>query len=94
MNDKLSNLAKKVQELTIQAHDEYKPLVEDIIANKRTNQREIERLLSQMLGFCSNDKILFLYKALCRYYRDINPMATADYITYYREMWEDIDNKT
>ena len=89
MDKSLSKLAKKVQDLTTQAYAEYKPRVEDIIANKRTNQKEIEWLLSQMLDFCSENKVLILYKTLCRYYWDINPEATADYIRYYREMWEE-----
>jgi hypothetical protein len=32
--------------------------------------------------------MLLLYKKLCRYYWKINPQATADYINYYREMWD------
>lgn len=31
---------------------------------------------------------LALFKSLCRYYFAINPAATADYISYYREMWD------
>jgi len=89
MDTNLSKLAKKVQNLTTKAYAEYKPSVEDIIANKRTNQKEIEWLLSLMLDFCSDDKVLILYKTLCRYYWEINPQATADYIRYYRDMWEE-----
>ncbi|NHB69613.1 hypothetical protein [Perlabentimonas gracilis] len=88
MDNNLSKLAKKTQDLTTQAYTEYKPLVEDIITNKRINQKEIECLLSLMLDFCSDDKVLSLYKTLCRYYLDINPEAAADYIRYYSEMWD------
>ena len=91
MDKNLSRLAKKVQDLTTQAYADYKPRVDDIISNKRTNQKEIEWLLSLMLDFCSDDKVLSLYKTLCRYYWDINPQATADYIKYYREMWDSDD---
>ena len=38
--------------------------------------------------FCYDEKILLLYKKLCRYYWDIDPYATAFYINLYREMWD------
>jgi hypothetical protein len=85
----LSKFAKELNVLAKQAYSEYKPRVDDIIISKRTNQKEIEWLLSQMLDFCSDEKVLSLYKTLCRYYWDINSKATADYIRYYREMWEE-----
>ncbi len=88
MDKNLSELAKRIQDLTKQAYNEYKPRVDDIVTNKRTNQKEIEWLLSQMLDFCSDEQVLSLYKTLCRYFWDINPQATADYIRYYREMWD------
>jgi hypothetical protein len=91
MDNDLSELAKRLQDLTTQAYNEYKPKVDNIIISKSTNQKEIEWLLSLMLDFCSDDKVLSLYKKLCRYYWDINPQATADYIRYYREMWEEED---
>ena len=31
---------------------------------------------------------LALYKKLCRYYYTLNPAATADYVNYYREIWD------
>ncbi|MDY0254144.1 MAG: hypothetical protein RBR30_06995 [Tenuifilaceae bacterium] len=92
MDNNLLKLAKKVQNLTKQAYAQYKPRVDDIISNKRTNQKEIECLLSTMLDFCSDDKVLSLYKKLCRYYWNINPQVTANYINYFREMWDSDEN--
>jgi len=45
-----------------------------------------------MLDFCSDDKVLSLYKKLCRYYWNINPQVTANYINYFREMWDSDEN--
>ncbi len=42
-----------------------------------------------MLDFCFDDKMLLLYKKLCRYYYDINPEATVSYVYAYREMWDE-----
>jgi hypothetical protein len=41
-----------------------------------------------MLDFCFDDEMLVLYKNLCRYYFNIDPAATASYVHFYREMWE------
>jgi hypothetical protein len=42
-----------------------------------------------MLGFAGDKKILALYRKLCRYYFHINPQATAEYIKYYKEMYDE-----
>jgi hypothetical protein len=41
-----------------------------------------------LLDFCFDPELLPLYKRLCRYYFDINPEATADYVGFYRELWD------
>jgi hypothetical protein len=46
-----------------------------------------------MLSFCFDEQMLLLYKKLCRYYWDLNPQATADYVNYYREMWDEESEK-
>ena len=41
-----------------------------------------------MLDFGFDDRILVLFKKLCRYYYAIDPEATASYVYSYREMWD------
>ena len=38
------------------------------------------------------EKMLGLYKRVCRKYLDIYPGCIRDYIEAYREMWEDEDS--
>jgi hypothetical protein len=42
-----------------------------------------------MLGFADDEKILALYRKLCRYYFDINPQATAEYIQLYKKLYDE-----
>ena len=35
------------------------------------------------------NRMLLLYKRLCRHYFDIDPRATAFYIDAYRKMWDE-----
>jgi hypothetical protein len=87
IND-IEPLIENMKNLSGKAYHIYLPLVENIIENKCVNENEIENLLDYMLGFCADRKMLILYKKLCRYYWNINPLATAEYINYYREMWD------
>ena len=88
MDKQFNKLTKNIQALTTQAYNDYKPLVDGVFANQLTNQKEIENILGYILDFCYDPKMLQLYKSLCRYYWDSNPRVTADYIKYYREMWD------
>jgi len=89
----LKSFVERFNELTKQAHAAYMPQVEALIKSKTTNNNEIELLLDHMLDFCGDSQMLLLYKKLCRYYWDINPQATAKYINYYREMWDNTTDK-
>ena len=66
----------------------YKPIVNEIIEKKNRDENHIQRTLDYLLDFCFDEKLLTLYRRLCRYYWDINPHATANYIDYYREMYD------
>ena len=62
--------------------------IEDIIQNHLKYEKQIERKLEEMLDillFYETDDSLLTFRKLCKYYFDINPQATIDYINYYRE---------
>lgn len=86
--DKLNPIVAQLQELQQQAFEIYKPQVESLIHNKVSNENTIQHLLDGMLDFCGDNDMLVLYKKTCRYYWEINAQATADYINYYRKMWD------
>ncbi len=52
------------------------------------NVSQIERTLDGLLDFCGDDAILMLYRRLCRHYWSIDPVATARYVQFYRQMWD------
>lgn len=92
--DSLKDLFSSVNSLALQAVGLYEQEVNAIITTKSTDEKWIERTLDGMLDFCFHTKMLLLYKQLCRYYYDINPHATADYIRYYKEQWDTDDTET
>lgn len=96
MSDSLFETISKVvdsrKKLTNQALEILEPECNDIIQYKCCNKQTIERLLDRLLDFCFDDRILHLYRKLCRYYYHIDAEATVGYVNAYREMWDDEKN--
>jgi hypothetical protein len=88
IND-IRGIAKELQTIYSQAEIYYTSAVDSIIQRQSKDVKEIEHLLNYMLDFVDNEKFLALYRKLCRYYSDINPQATAEYIQSYKEMYDE-----
>jgi hypothetical protein len=87
----IKEIASCFSSLTKQAREQYVPLVYNIIDNNLKDDNEIQRILDGVLDFCYDEKMLLLYRRLCKYYYDINPIVTIDYIGFYREMYDEED---
>ena len=79
-----------IQELGVA---QYTPVVENILATRSRDVRHIQHTLDHLLDFACHPAGLELYRRLCRHYWDIDPAATADYVNYYREMWDSEDEE-
>lgn len=89
-DDTLKNIAELAENLRVlseQAYREYAVVVNDIVREQKRDISHIERTLDGLLEFCCAEPVLVLYKRLCRYYFDIDPIATAYYVHAYREYW-------
>jgi hypothetical protein len=84
----IGTLAGGMRELQEQALLQYKPVVDGILRAGSRDTRHIEQTLDGLLDFCGHEPVLHLYKKLCRHYWDIDPTATAGYITAYRAYWD------
>ena len=84
----LYDMCKTIIDLNKQKYEVIKDEIEKIIRDNIKDERYIQRKLDEMLDillFYENDDSLLLFRSLCKYYFSINPMVTAQYITYYRE---------
>jgi hypothetical protein len=88
IND-IRGIAKELQTIYSQAETYYTSAVNDVISRQSKDTKEIEHLLNYMLDYAGNENILTLYRKLCRYYLNINPQATAEYIQSYKEMYDE-----
>ncbi|MFA7242697.1 MAG: hypothetical protein WC091_21535 [Sulfuricellaceae bacterium] len=84
----IRTLAGSMRNLQRQAEQQYLPVVEDILRTQSRDTQHIKHTLDGLLDFCGHEPVLRMYKNLCRYYWDIDPAATADYINAYREYWD------
>ena len=85
--DFVDGLVLQIQALNDMAVREYTPLVDDI-CSRIASQNEVERLLDYLFDFAGNDKILLLYRRVCRHYFKIYPESIAWYIMEYRKEYD------
>jgi hypothetical protein len=97
--NEITELGKAIVALQIEAVRQtlliWKPKAEKIISTNSLDTKAIEHALDALCEVAFDDQILALFKKLCRYYYDIDPIATVEYVQFYREMWDsDEENKT
>jgi len=85
----IGKLAKDAQKLSCEAEKLYAVEVDAILMSKNRDSIHIERCLDGMLDFCFDERMLLIYKKLCRYYYDIDPEAAVSYVDAYRDLWDE-----
>lgn len=89
MKEYLYQIAEKIDQINQQAYVTYLPMVEDI-CNKKVSEEELSRFLDYLLDFAYDEKILKLYKRVCKNYLYTYPECIKFYVKAYREMWEEM----
>ena len=85
MDENICRFAERIVQLHQKAYEVYLPLVEDV-CSRTVSEDELSHLLDYLLDFACDEKILGLYKWVCRKYLDVYPGCIGDYIEAYREM--------
>jgi hypothetical protein len=88
MSNDLHGLGQKLTALFRQAIQAANTEVDDIIQSGERDTARIDHQLDHMAGFCCDPDMLLAFKRLCRYYFNIDPVATAEHIDAYRVMWD------
>ena len=79
--------AKQMETLNEQAYYAYKPQVDDI-CHRDASQKDVEWLLDWLLQYAGDDRMLGLYKQVCRAYWQKYPESIAFYIMEYRKRYD------
>ncbi len=85
---KVRSLAATLNDLHRQRVAALTPIAQNLIQSQSRSAQEIEHTLDHLLDCACIPEGLALFKALCRYYYAINPVATAGYVHAYRDMWD------
>lgn len=86
MDEEIYQIAEQIVEIHQKAYEVYLPLVEDVCI-RIVSEAELSHLLDYLLDFACDEKILELYKKVCRRYSYVYPGCIKFYIEAYREMW-------
>lgn len=85
----ITALVTSLNDLHLQMVLAYTPIVQSIIQSGSQDAHEIEHTLDNLFTCAGHPQGLLLFKSLCRYYYDIDPAATAQYVNFYREWYDD-----
>lgn len=88
MDEKIYQIAEQIAQLHQEAYEIYLPLVEDV-CSRIVSEDELSHLLDYLQDFACDERILELYKMVCRRYLYVYPRCIKFYIEAYWEMWED-----
>lgn len=91
MDERIYQFAKQVIQINQNAYEVYCPLVKDV-CSRTVSEDELSHLLDYLLDFACDEKILGLYKEVCRRYLHAYPSCIKFYIEAYWGMWEDEDS--
>lgn len=91
MDDEIKKRVCMITELDDLAYVTYKPIVEEICARK-ASESEVEHLLDYMVGICSSDRMLELFKRVCRKYIYLYPEIITSEIYTYKNIYEEAEN--
>ena len=86
MDERIYQIAEQIVEIHQKAYEVYLPLVEDV-CSRTVSEAELSHLLDYLLGFAYDEKILVLYKKVCRRYLYSYPGCIKFYVEAYRELW-------
>ena len=74
MDENIYQIAEQIVQLHQKAYEVYLPLVEDV-CSRIVSEDELSHLLDYLLDFACDEKILGLYKRVCRKYLDVYPVV-------------------
>lgn len=87
--DELNALLSKFEEQKKQIYLRYQMLVNAVLSNKLTSEKEIETLMDGLLDFCDDESFFALYKNLCRHVYNQHPELVGEHVNIFRLQFEE-----
>ena len=84
----IKGIVETLRSLYDMAYNAYLPLVDDI-CSREASESEVEHLLDYLLDFAGEERMLLLYKRICRKYFYQYPVMVANHIYMWRDMYDE-----
>lgn len=92
--EEIKGTVGKISDLYDLAYTQYASIVDEVLAGRLTNEKQIEHILEGMLDFGDDLRFLELSKRLCRHIYYQYPQLVGDYVHMFRAVFmekEDAD---
>ena len=73
------------------AYQQYSSLVDSIVCDHITEEREIERIMDGLLDFCDEERFIEIYRKLCRHIYYHYPELVGEHVALFRAQFETAD---
>lgn len=91
---KLEAAIEGIESLKKAAYKQYSILVDAVINNRITDQKEIERIMDGLLDFGDEDEFLTIYQKLCRHIFYTYPEMVGEHVCLWKAQFSGLDDKT
>lgn len=82
----IEELARELTQIRERAAIEYAPIVEEFCARKQASENEVGRMLDYLFEFADDERILLMYKKVCRRFVYEYPETISFYIMEYKKI--------
>ena len=84
----IKELTRELTQIRERADIEYTPIMEEFCARKQASENEVGRMLDLLFEFADDERILFMYKKVCRRFVYDYPETISYYIMEYRKEYD------
>lgn len=84
----IKELARGLMQIRERAAIDYVPIVEEFCARKHASENEVGRMLDLLFGFADDERILLMYKKVCRRFVYEYPETISFYIIEYKKEYD------
>lgn len=92
-SDIMQELADRLRSLRDEAFTQYSRLVEQVLNDRITDKRELERIMDGLLDFCDEERFIEIYRKLCRHIYYKHPQLVGEHVALFRSLFIGSDEK-
>jgi len=92
--DIMQELADRLRSLRDEAFTQYSRLVEQVLNDRITDNRELERIMDGLLDFCDEERFIEIYRKLCRHIYYKHPQLVGEHVALFRAQFETAEEES